>query len=545
MGDAATGNRAVVMKVTDSIRGAPRGTYAEAIAALDGADAKDEVFVRAVFALAPDVGIDPAIAIAQVYHETGRLSSPRWNNNLNPSGLGIPSDDTPQPFVIPNAEVAAAVHLHALYALVTGFAAPWSLPPDVDRWIKTVWAGHILNSPPVRTIADLNIRYPNRQTGPSATWAWDPAYGAKVAAMGNAVFPSLPDQGTTPQPQPEPTPMPDSKPTILLVAGHRNTTGGNPEEVALTPALCRSYKAALSAAGYRVEWLQEIDGDLDPDDTSGSLDLVGRKCHEWAQRQPGDNHLVMLDCHYEGGGVRGVFAIVPDGTGLRTAVTLPQLGSDNWAGNLLDRQLGKAIASRIAERTGLPLRASGVKEPGLMSERQTGVGGQGFRLGMFAYTSPDQERMVRLVVEHGAHDIAADRAIIFREDFTDRCAQAMVAAFADVFGATAPGPPTVPPPIPTPPPTVPPPAVETFGIDGFDADLARMRFGRVEFEGTVYEFNPIGPLSTLWLERARQTGIFAGLARIRRFGTRRYFEFADGWTCWSPNDQAPVRVQKG
>lgn len=447
-----------MMRVTDAIRGAPRGTADEAIAALDGPDDKDRAYVRAVFANAPKVGIDPSVVIAQAFHETRRLTWPRWTNDHNPSGIGIPSGDTPQPFPIPTAEAAAAIHLAALMILTTRSMTYGSIrqdiPDEAEAWLSTVWMDHVDAGPPVQTVADLNIRYPDRHTGPHATWAWDPDYARKVVAMGNAIF-DLPNQG-------EETPVPD-KPIIMLVAGHRNLSGGNPEETALTPFLARDTLGVLRRLGYETSWWQQVDGDADPDDTQGGLDKVASGVNQWAARQASDN-LVLLDLHYEGSPARGVFAIIPNRTGLSTGAPVPQHPNDTWEGNPLDRRLGLAIAKRISERTGLPLRNA--REPGLMDERQTGVGGQGYRLGMYAWTSPQQSRMVRLVVEHGSHTQAADRAIIFQDDFSDKCAEAIGQAMQDVFGAVEEPPPS-PPPAPTQPPKHPIPGpIRTQFVNG-------------------------------------------------------------------------------
>jgi len=75
-----------------------------------------------------------------------------------------------------------------------------------------------------------------------------------------------------------------------------------------------------------------------------------------------------------------------------------------------------------------------------MDEDETGVGEDGFRLGMFAYTSPHRAKAVRLVVEHGNLSHQQDTAIINRPDFTERCAAAAVDAFTEVFGEPLPQP---------------------------------------------------------------------------------------------------------
>lgn len=238
-----------------------------------------------------------------------------------------------------------------------------------------------------------------------------------------------------------------TKPKVLVVSGHRSyTDAGNPTEKSLTPAMSTAYEKALEAAGYQVTHLQrEFDGDADPDDTVGGLDTVGQKCAAWMAQTPG--LVVMLDCHYEGANAPGVFAIVPDKKHLGTAIQVPQPDSDQWELNTLDVTLARAISRGIRDATGLPLRV-GIKEPGVMSETQTGVAIQyNARLAMFAYTAPYRDRAVRLVVEHGSLPVASDREIIMRPDFTDKCAAAVVRAMNATFADAA-----TPEPAPEPEP---------------------------------------------------------------------------------------------
>lgn len=203
---------------------------------------------------------------------------------------------------------------------------------------------------------------------------------------------------------------------ILLVQGHRNTGGGNPAEVAITPLAARAIQRALRAAGHTADMLQN-----DNDWFAGSLDAVGR---EVVRRHDVNPYDIMLDIHFEGdaNNTRGVFAIVPDGDGLHTYS--PYRGTDSMASNPLDVQYAESISVAIAETTGLQLRRSGVIRPGVMSEKQTGVGGQGHRLAMFGYTAVVRHRLVRLVLELG--NIRGDASIITAPGFYDRAAQGVV-----------------------------------------------------------------------------------------------------------------------
>ncbi len=202
---------------------------------------------------------------------------------------------------------------------------------------------------------------------------------------------------------------------ILLVQGHRNTNGGNPAEVAITPVAARAMQRALHAAGHTADMLQD-----DRNWFAGSLDAVAR---EVVRRHDIDPYDLMLDIHFEGdaNNTRGVFAIVPDGDGLHSNTSLR--GSDSWESNEVDVRYAEAIAKGVAETTGLRLR-TGLRLPGVMSEKQTGVGGRGHRLAMFGYTSIIRHRMARLVLELG--NIRSDADIITAPGFHERAADGVV-----------------------------------------------------------------------------------------------------------------------
>ena len=223
--------------------------------------------------------------------------------------------------------------------------------------------------------------------------------------------------------------MPTNPLRIVVVQGHRNTGGGNPAEAARTPAIANAVVTALRAAGHTVVSLQNDDG-LPDNWFDGSLDAVARRVVSQHRQQPLD---LMLDIHLEGdpANTPGVFAIVPDGDGLRTLT--PYTGTDSAASNSRDRALAASIAAHIARETGLALRTRGVVAPGVMSERQTHVGADlGWRLAMFAYTAPVRDRLARLVLECG--NIGADRAIIDGPDFARKVGAGVVAGIAAIDG---------------------------------------------------------------------------------------------------------------
>src|SRR5699024_7253316 len=155
-------------------------------------------------------------------------------------------------------------------------------------------------------------------------------------------------------------PEPARKLRVLVVQGHRNTSGGDPREIAQTPKVANAIVDALNAAGQEGISLQNSGG-RSGDWFPGALDDVGREVMALHVRTPIDG---VLGIHVEGdpADTPGVFAIVPDGDGLRTVT--PYSGSDAMATNPLDVAVARAITRAVATRTGLALRQTGVVEPG-------------------------------------------------------------------------------------------------------------------------------------------------------------------------------------
>jgi len=212
---------------------------------------------------------------------------------------------------------------------------------------------------------------------------------------------------------------------VVVTQGHRNTSGGNPAEQARTPAIANAITAALIRAGHTATCLQNDDGS--PDNWyAGSLDAVAREVMRRHGRRPID---LLLDVHLEGNSANtpGVFAIVPDGTGLKTLTAYT--GIDRATPETRDYRLAREIAHGVSRATGLPLRRTGVLEPGVMGERQTRVGGDlGWRLAMFGYTAPARDRMARIVLECG--NVVSDAATIGQAEFPARVAAGVVAGIA-------------------------------------------------------------------------------------------------------------------
>jgi hypothetical protein len=199
------------LRLTDPIIAPNRLTanmQAAILAREDQPDAKDRNFYVSLGKWAGVAGIDGAVTAGQHLVETANQQSPRWNNDLNPGGVGIPADSTVQPFKIASEDEAARIMVQCVYMSTTkGKAHPdVPIPAAAQDWFNRVWIPKCQdrNFPTVRTLDDLDVRYVDADTGEwHATWAWDgtddgdPAYAEKVVSRGNTYMPGLPATGGT------------------------------------------------------------------------------------------------------------------------------------------------------------------------------------------------------------------------------------------------------------------------------------------------------------------------------------------------------------
>ena len=90
---------AVVISKTDPTMAPPRGTPEKVLRWAQDNDATPITatrdYIYEVYRLAPLVGIDPAIVIAQSALETADWTSFYWKNHLNPAGIGITYSGAP------------------------------------------------------------------------------------------------------------------------------------------------------------------------------------------------------------------------------------------------------------------------------------------------------------------------------------------------------------------------------------------------------------------------------------------------------------------
>lgn len=166
------------MLPSDKIIRPARGSAARAMsfASHYGAARQAEVgaYISEVYRLAPRVGIDPAIVVAQSALETDTWRTSYWKNHLNPAGIGITYNGQSS-FTWATGADAARGHLVHLYLYAVGeissghVLAPYkSLDPRYQAAVDAGYAGV------AGTISALTGR-----------WATDPVYGEKLAGRGN------------------------------------------------------------------------------------------------------------------------------------------------------------------------------------------------------------------------------------------------------------------------------------------------------------------------------------------------------------------------
>lgn len=210
---------------------------------------------------------------------------------------------------------------------------------------------------------------------------------------------------------------------VLIGAGHRNKQSGNQYEAAMNGRKCRAIMDLFAAQGGKDHFGFDLRC-YTPDNGLGwsPLDLnevpvTGFQDKNW----PVD---LMVELHSEGSGRQGAFVIFPDWS--------PDVDVDV-------RRHGKVFVDALDEATGMGYRVlpapGGV---GLMSEKQTGVGLQGYRLGVFRDTAQFKARTSRMIFEQGAHDVAEDLEVMNGPSYLHLQAVAFMDGVSRFFAALAP-----------------------------------------------------------------------------------------------------------
>jgi N-acetylmuramoyl-L-alanine amidase len=321
-------------------------------------------------------------ALAQALHETDAWT---FGNQVpaaahNPAGIGATNDGTSYR-VFPDWPTGIAMHFYHVQA----------------------WAGLSGGS---RSIRYKEVQSAAKTKGYARTWR---DLGGRWAVPGTGYGEGIERhwQGILA----EETTM--AKPRIALRAGHHDKSGGNPYEHDTTGLLTPRIAAALRAVGCDVRVITPDEG---RGDAAVALDTDAATAVAWARA--GWVPDAYLEVHTEGvgdPGVRGVFGIYPD-----------------WGGDVdadaRDRLIPLLVA-KVSKATGFPVRGNG-----LMSEKATGVGLDGSRLGVFRVTEAIKADCTRLIVEFGAHSNPVEARAQRTEAFLAGASRAVAEAFAEFFG---------------------------------------------------------------------------------------------------------------
>lgn len=194
------------MRPSDTIHGGSRGSPETAMTFARNVDSKrlDQLdrYVTEAYALAPRVGIDPAIVVAQGALETDNWRDRWWAERLNPAGLGItgdPDQNERSRNWDSGADAARAQIVH-----LSLYARGKPLPPELEP--------HAHLDPRRDAIAAEVLGQRRTLESLGRFWASVADYGQRICNRSQSVFPDLPNQNAsdivsttlTPHPMPEP-----------------------------------------------------------------------------------------------------------------------------------------------------------------------------------------------------------------------------------------------------------------------------------------------------------------------------------------------------
>lgn len=349
----------------------------------------DDIGQRIV-TLADSYGINSDMLAAQIGHESAWWQSRIVRDKNNPSGLGA-TNDAPYENAITFERPVDGIRATIAHLL--------SYVHGDDNPIRDQSYRHEV----LRNAGYLGVASAWRDL--NGRWAWPgETYAQSIAARANDLV-AFAESNEFPPEQEEKS----MSIKVALAAGHRNNDGGNATEQALVAEHCYASAQALRAAGADVRVVTPNDG---RGWFQGGLQAVAQRVVDW--HNGGWTANLFLEFHTNGPGGRGVFAIYPD------------------TGNDVDTDvrdtLGPAMARAVAKYTGMP-----VWQNGIMSERSTGIGRQGHRLGVFLRSAPIRSTTERMLIESGFHTDARDLAILRRAETPGNIAKGVVEAVFDFY----------------------------------------------------------------------------------------------------------------
>lgn len=390
-------------------------------------------FITEVYRLGAKVGYDPVALLGQCCFETAvdgkPFQSDLWNQYLNPAGIGQTDGGPQDRLQTDDPAVAARAFLVHVGGYIEG--------PD-GGWLKTTTYKKL--DPRWRFLGkDQFAKVKNIEDWGGGLWASTATPKSQYTA-GVLKYMKLMgwqgDAAAKPPVSPS-TPSFTKKDIYVLVdAGHRESGPGgladsDPEEAKRTIYLGQDDVKALRAAGYKADLWQEIDGDRDPTLTDpGDLSTVSLGIARVIAGRP-ETLVVFWSDHYNGGH-SPAHVIVADAAGLTPAIgTAP--ADDTPTYNVWDVDLASRVAQKLKAATGMALFNGKIGKAGLMSEAESGVGLQGWRLALFGATAASRAKAIRFICEHGGYfDAPAEK-----DDFTQTCAKAKVAALDEFVASIA------------------------------------------------------------------------------------------------------------
>lgn len=212
---------------------------------------------------------------------------------------------------------------------------------------------------------------------------------------------------------------PQPRPRIAISAGHHNHTGGNAREIEIVGPVTESTIAHLRAANFAdVRSVTPRDG---LGTFRGTVSDVAATVAAWAAT--GWRADLFFEVHAEannkGDQARGSFLVFPDahdGT-----------DTDEQARDVL----APLICRQLLEQAGIPTRGDGN-----MSERETKIGREGHRLGIFAGTARYRQTMTRGLIEIASYTSPKDLAIMLAPGFSNHAGRAIANAIRAYFTDT-------------------------------------------------------------------------------------------------------------
>jgi hypothetical protein len=489
------------------------------------------------------------ILFFQWWHETDGGISWYFTHDGNPAGIGIWETGVPSPWIGKlSPEESAGVHIVEFAAHVERL--PFDVPDylefavvrDKEHLDKLIDLREKVTWPNVRTLYDLREKVGQYDF----VWAADQQYATKISNLSAALYPKLPNARNSDGPIDSggDTVAYGNRPLRIAVgAGHRNSSGGNEFETSLTALVTNEFvKLAETSDGFDVRCYTPNDGlGWFP----GPLDAAAAQVRDWLYND-GWQADILHEIHFEGVGnnvTRGGHVIYPDSAGL--------IGRNPGNRDVDVMEFGGEMARIMVNEYGGVCRYSECSQA--MSEKVTGVGEQGFRLGVFgAWSEPAfNAQSMQLISEGATYTNAADLALMRKPSFPKVHALGLLkmdAALAVERGkwsypykiGTVSAPPP-PPPVKNPAPDGKPyPA-------GLDTGILAMAFGDFTGPGNPndklrekyrYRFTATGSISKAYYLYYKSKGVFPAVVASFVDGKRWYIFFSDGNIMWRPSMKA-------